>query len=215
MKTENNAAIPQIEVGDTAPKFIMALVRMNPELQSLSFTMYAPIPGVHERLGNLGNRPAAEIVSSFLRHDNHTNKHWQVAANNLTNDTINQKIADLPSNLALGLESKCIFQDTSVKYIPMMDFKLGQSMSNLELLKEFLERLAYKGVIVDSGASYHFYGFEFLDHSRWVKFMGECLLVPWSDARWIGHSLLAEGGDLRISATEMKPKVPVVCQVLT
>ena len=49
MKTENNAAIPQIKVGDTAPKFIMALARMNPELQSLFFTIYAPIPGVHER----------------------------------------------------------------------------------------------------------------------------------------------------------------------
>ena len=206
--------IPEIKIGDTVSTFIVALARMNPQLQSLFFTMYSPMPGVHERIGDLRSRPAAEIVSNFLYDDNHTNKHWQVSASDLSSEIINEKIASLPSNLALGLESKCITQDGSVKYIPMMDFNLGQSASNLELLKEFLVRLAYKGVIGESGASYHFYGFDFLDHSRWVRFMGECLLVPWSDSRWIGHSLLAGGGDLRISTTELKPKLPVICEIL-
>jgi len=84
----------------------------------------------------------------------------------------------------------------------------------LELLKEFLERIASKGIIVDSGGSYHFYGFDFLDHAQWVSFMGKCLLAPWSDSRWIGHSLLADGGTLRISATEHKQKLPSVCAIL-
>lgn len=205
--------IPQIEVGDTASRFIVALARMNPQLQSVSFTIYSPMPGARERIRNL-HGPAAEIVGNFLHHDNRTNQHWQVCAKDLSCEIIGKKIAALPSNLALGLESKCSFQDSSFKYIPMMDFKLGQSTSSLELLKVFLHRLGYKGIIVDSGASYHFYGFHFLHHTQWVKFMGECLLVPWSDSRWIGHSLIAGGGDLRVSATELKPKLPTVCEVL-
>jgi len=214
METRTDVVIPQIKVGDTVPTFVVALARMNPQLQSLSFNIYAPIPGVLERLGRFQHKPAAEIVDNFLRHDNRSNKYWQVSARDLTSETISEKIAGLPRNLALGLESRCIFQNSSAKYIPMMDFKLDQSASNLELLIEFLERLAYKGIIVDSGASYHFYGFDFLDHAQWAKFMGECLLVPWSDTRWIGHSLIAGSGDLRISATELKPKLPVVCAIL-
>lgn len=210
----NDIVIPRVKIGDTAPEFLMAMVESNPQLESLFFTIYSPIPGAHERLGELGNRSAAEIVSHFLRHDSHTNKQVRVSASDLATDTISERFAALPSNLALGLEAKCIFHDTSVRYIPLMDFKLNQSTSNLELLKEFLKRLAYKGIIVNSGTSYHFYGFDFLEHAQWLKFMAECLLVPWSDSRWIGHSLLAGSGDLRISASELKPKLPVVCEIL-
>jgi hypothetical protein len=206
--------IPRIKIGHTAPDFVIALVERNPRLEWLFFTIYSPMPGAHERLGDFGNRPPAEIVSHFLHHDNETNKHVQVSASELTAEIIRERFAALPSNLAVGLESKCIFRNASVRYIPMMDFKLNQSTSNLELLKEFLKRLAYKGIIVNSGASYHFYGFDFLDHAEWVKFMAESLLVPWSDSRWIGHSLIAGGGDLRISATELRPRLPVVCEVL-
>jgi hypothetical protein len=214
MKRENDVVIPRIKIGDTAPEFLMALAESNPQLESLFFTIYSPMPGAHERLGDFENRPASEIVGHFLHHDNHVNKHVLVSASELTVGTINERFAALPRNLALGLEARCIFRDTSVKYIPMMDFKEQESTSNLELLTEFLKQLAYKGIIVNSGASYHFYGFEFLEHAQWVKFMAECLLVPWSDSRWIGHSLLEGSGDLRISASELKPKLPVVCEVL-
>jgi hypothetical protein len=214
MNPESEVVIPQIKVGDTAPNFTVALARMNPQLQSLFFTIYFPLPGAHERVGEFHNKPATEIVRNFLHHDHRTNEHWQVSASDVTNENISERLANLPRNLGLGLESKCIFRDASVRYIPMMDFKLSHSRTNLELLKEFLGRLAYKGIIVDSGASYHFYGFDFLDHSHWVRFMAECLLIPWSDSRWIGHSLIDGSGDLRISSTELKPKLPRVCEVL-
>lgn len=210
VKIEEN---PGIQIGDTAPEFIVALARMDPELGSVSFNIYSPLPGVNERLGDVDTKPAAEIVNNFLFEDTH-NEHWDVSASDLTTEIINERIAKLPRDQALGLKSKCIFRDGTVRYIPMMDFKLGHSMGNLELLRTFLQRLALKGVIVDSGTSYHFYGFDFLDHARWMKFMGECLLVPWSDSRWIGHCLLADGGGLRISATKLKPKLPVICEVL-
>jgi hypothetical protein len=96
----------------------------------------------------------------------------------------------------------------------MMDFKPRPNANNLELLKEFLERIGCHGIIVDSGNSYHFYGFDFLDDERWREFLGKCLLAPWADSRWIGHSLIAGGGDLRISATKLKPKIPSVCEIL-
>jgi hypothetical protein len=214
MRIEEDVVIPQIKVGDTAPNFVLALARMNPQLKSLSFTIYSPTPGVHERLAEATNRSAADIVSDFLHHDNSSNKEWQVLVSELTNELLNDKIAGLPRKLALGLESKCIFQDGSGRYIPMMDFQPTPSAENLELLKEFFKAIGCEGVIVDSGASYHFYGFDFLDYAEWLRFMGKCLLVPWPDPRWIGHSVIAGTGVLRISATERKQKVPSVCEIL-
>jgi hypothetical protein len=96
----------------------------------------------------------------------------------------------------------------------MMDFKPPPNVNNLELLREFLERIESKGIIVDSGASYHFYGFDFLDYGQWIRFMGKCLLAPWPDSRWIGHSLLAGSGVLRISTAETKQKLPSICEIL-
>lgn len=214
MRIEKDVVIPQIKVGDTAPNFVLALARMNPQLKSLSFTTYSPTPGVHERLAESTNRSAADIVSDFLHHDNSSNKQWQVLVSDLTNELLNNKIAGLPPNLALGLGSKCTFQDESGRYIPMMDFQPTPNVDNLELLKEFFKGIGCEGIIVDSGASYHFYGFDFLDYAQWLRFMGKCLLVPWSDPRWIGHSLIAGSGVLRISATERKQKLPSVCEIL-
>ena len=214
MRIEKDVVIPQIQVGDTATNFVLALARMNPRLKSLSFTIYSPTPGVHERLAESANRPAADIVGDFLHHDNSSNKQWQVLISDLTDELLNDKIAGLPRSLALGLDSKCTFQDASARYIPMMDFRPTPNADNLELLKEFFKRIGCEGIIVDSGASYHFYGFDFLDYAQWIRFMGKCLLVPWSDPRWIGHSLVAGSGVLRISATERKQKLPSVCEIL-
>ena len=214
MRIEKDVVIQQLRVGDTAPNFVLALARMNPQVKSLSFTIYSPTPGVHERLAEATNRSAADIVSDFLHHDNSSNKEWQVLVSDLTNELLNDKIAGLSRKLALGLDSKCTFQDGSGRYIPMMDFQPTPSAENLELLKEFFKAIGCEGIIVDSGASYHFYGFDFLDYAQWLRFMGKCLLVPWADPRWIGHSVIAGTGVLRISATERKQKLPSVCEIL-
>jgi hypothetical protein len=214
MRIEKSFAIPEIKVGDTAPDFVLALALMNPRLESLSFTIYAPTPGVHERLADSRERPGVDTVEDFLHHDNRSNENWQILVSDLSREILIAKIAGLSGHLALALDSKCIFQDASLKYIPMMDFKQPPNANNLELLKRLLERIACKRIIVDSGASYHFYGFDFFDYAQWREFMGKCLLAPWSDSRWIGHSLIANGGDLRISATERKQKAPSVCAIL-
>src|SRR6267142_2367140 len=136
---------------------------MNPQLRFLLFIIYLSKPGMHERLANSGDK-SANMVNDFLNHDNSSNEHWQILVGDLTGEILREKIASLPSNLALALDSKCIFQDASSKYIPMMDFKPPPNAHNLKLLEGFLERIACKGIIVDSGASYHFYGFDFFDY---------------------------------------------------
>jgi hypothetical protein len=215
METGKHRSISTVRIGDTAPELVVALSRINPQLKSLSFTIYLPVPGVDERVGDVDDTELREIARNFLHHDYSSNKQWLVDASELTIEMIRAKIASIPPGLALGLESKCTFHDSTTRYIPMVDFKPSPSEHNLELLKCFLKELAFPGSIVDSGGSYHFYGFDFLNEREWIEFMGKCLLIPWSDSRWIAHSLIAGGGDLRISATDQKPKLPSVVEVLT
>jgi hypothetical protein len=215
METEEHRSISSIKIGDTAPELVVALARLNPQLKSLSFTIYIPVPGVNERVGDHDDADLGEIARNFLHHDYSSSKQWLVDASALTVEMIRAKIASIEPGRALGLESKCTFHDSTTRYIPMVDFKPSPSEDNLELLKCFLEELACPGSIVDSGGSYHFYGFDFLNERQWIEFMGKCLLVPWSDSRWIAHSLIAGGGDLRISATDQKPKLPSVVAVLS
>jgi hypothetical protein len=104
----------------------------------------------------------------------------------------------------------------------MMDFKLPIRDNNIELIRVFLESLGREGVLLHSGNSYHYLGFDIMKPKDWITFLGECLLATYVDPRpdsyesyvdkrWIGHSLKTDTGLLRITANERKPKVPTVC----
>lgn len=214
MKKQTEFALKHIKIGDVAPDYVVALAQMNPELKSLGFRIYSPIPGVNERLANPGIKSAKATVANFLRHENVSAVRWEVLARDLTPQLIRDKVAEVPNDQALALDAKCHVQDGSANYFAMMDFSAPPNQNNLELLSSFVEGIACDGIIVDSGASYHFYGFELLDYHKWVAFMGKCLLAPWSDSRWIGHSLIENGGDLRISPTRLKQKLPSVVEIV-
>jgi len=56
------------------------------------------------------------------------------------------------------------------------------------------------GNVLVSGGSYHFYSRESLDPMKFYEFAAKgLLLVPLTDSRFIGHSLLDEEFSLRVS----------------
>jgi hypothetical protein len=97
-------------------------------------------------------------------------------------------------------------------HIPMMDFRIKSStnIDQLCLLKECLCKLKQTdGVLLNSGKSYHYYGFRRLSHQEWMRFMTACLLLePLVDVRYIAHRILAGKASLRLTATPQKKKVP-------
>lgn len=200
----------RITIGDVAPDFVVALARMNQQLKSVFFRVYTPIPGVHERVANARNRPAKEIVADFLRHENRCGVSFEVLTRELTAEVIRGRMVKLQDHQALAFDARAVTHDGAERYFPMMDFKAPSNADNLILINSFLEGIGIDGILVDSGLSYHFYGFAVMNYREWVAFMGKCLLAQWADSRWIGHSLLEGGGDLRISPTKLKPKLPSV-----
>jgi hypothetical protein len=112
----------------------------------------------------------------------------------------------------LGLCSRCLLTDNTLAHIPMMDFRCHILGENLERIQWVVSSIAgAPGVLLESGRSYHWYGYELLSPEDWVAFMGTCLLYsPLVDTRYIAHRLKERNGVLRISAGGIKPKVPVV-----
>lgn len=106
-------------------------------------------------------------------------------------------------------------------FIPLLDFSCAITDRNRDFLTEQLDDLVALegtggGFLLETTNSYHYYGMTPLNFERWLSFLGRSLLmVPRAedlktakrlglatviDARFLGHSLLAKQGSLRISA---------------
>ncbi|HEY6231476.1 MAG TPA: hypothetical protein VIW64_09430 [Pyrinomonadaceae bacterium] len=155
------------------------------------------------------------FLEEALMHDASGQRHeMSVAA--LTEETLQAFIEGLPPATLVSLLSKCKLGDGSIAHIPMLDFHDEPSERNLARVKSALKKLGQKrGAILESGRSYHFYGFDLLDDERWMEFMAKSLLLaPLTDLRFLAHRLLEVTGSLRITSSEAKPKVPMVVDVL-
>ncbi len=88
---------------------------------------------------------------------------------------------------ALALCSVCKDTSSNTLHIPMMDFRIesGKDDGQPNLLKEALKKLGQtNGVLLDSGKSYHYYGFQLLAEHEWRRFMAISLLLePLVDVR--------------------------------
>ncbi len=202
----------QITIGTKATQLVLSLPDLIKDLEILTFTIYTPHDGLEERQKQSPSKSLSVTVEEFFRNDDAINEEWSIAAADLTRKCLFEKIRGLHNGRALALNSKCLLRDSSSKHIPMIDFKPSPSEDNLRLIKKSLkEKIQMRGVILVSGASYHFYGFKTLKEDEWIKFLGRCLLEPSTDSRWIGHSIRLDTSCLRISANEYKQKMPWVC----
>ncbi len=110
----------------------------------------------------------------------------------------------------LGVCSLVNTKADDIAHIPMVDFHCPPSKGNLKLVKTCLRQIGQRdGVILNSGRSYHYYGFKLLTQKEWIEFFGKCLLVsPIIDYRFIGHRLIDGWAVLRIYSNDLKPKTP-------
>lgn len=157
------------------------------------------------------------LVKEALRHDeeDEIKRRFTVPAKVLTQEYMYQMLDDLPNNKVLAIYSICRLRDGASAHIPMMDFSCIPTAHNLEMVNSCIKAIGLRGAILESGRSYHFYGFDLLNHNEWIKFMAKSLLLaPNTDSRYIAHRLLGGACVLRISASERKPVIPFVSNVL-
>lgn len=115
----------------------------------------------------------------------------------------------------LAICSRCILRDGTVGHIPMMDFRCQPRRTSLNWIIKALRALGEEhGAILESGHSYHFYGFRLLDGNEWLHFLAKCLLLaPLVDTRYIAHRLLHGTCVLRLGVSAQKPVAPRIVRV--
>lgn len=118
--------------------------------------------------------------------------------------------------LGLAIYSTCRTFSDSIRHIPMMDFRCEATDNNLDIIEFALREMGQiSGVILDSGRSFHYYGFHLLEESQWREYMVRAsLLTPLVDGRYIAHRLLHGAAALRVNSTVGKPFIPSVVRVL-
>jgi hypothetical protein len=195
------------------------------------FKTYRPEPGVEVRLGKqvgaelrireliAHNLDVDDVVKRMLKGiEIDESRSWiKVPADDMCSWLLRMQAQCRVRGEALALYSRCQNKDGRELHIPMMDFRIKSGEGNahhLSLLSAALQRLGQcRGVLLDSGNSYHYYGFELLTPSQWKRFMAACLLLdPLVDVRYISHRMLAGKASLRLNEISDKrnPKV-VAC----
>jgi hypothetical protein len=155
---------------------------------------------------------AAELMTAALVHDKSDEKEFRLHRDQVSLPKLESLINELDPDFALGLSSAVRLLNGQSRHIPMIDLSCGKSPEAVRTLNLLFHQIGQRrGVLLDSGRSYHFYGLDLLDDRSWLTFMGRSLLLtPLVDTRYLAHRLIDGYGRLRISKSKNKPHMPAV-----
>ena len=158
------------------------------------------------------SRGIPTILRETLRHDKSGERAFELRRDDLSDRALAEQINWLGPDEALAVSSKVRLDSGRYAHIPMIDCACSRSAENAEVMMAFFASTGQEdGVLLDSGASYHYYGFRLLDEESWREFLGKCVLFePMIDGRYIGHRLIDGYCRLRINHVTKKPKTPTV-----
>jgi len=182
---------PEIGIQATdvrAQKIVFALLSNLPGAESYIFGIFTPKQRKRKTMGEdmfgypmlqegeLVVRPVKELVE---------------VTRGCAIDELENSLKDLPLSRAIGMTS-LIQTSEGTRHIPMIDF----ACPDISDVHETLNRLEIPGIVVSSGKSYHFYGFDMRDEQGWKDHMesiryakGVC--THWPDLQLAqGYSML-------------------------
>ncbi len=152
-----------------------------------------------------------DLISVVIRHSSKPAElAYAVSSTQIASQGIGGLTEKIGHDHILAICSRVSATSGEELHIPMLDFLCPCSESNrfsiLRMLREIGE---CSGAIVESGRSYHYYGFRLLTHGDWVRFLARALMfAPFSDPRYIAHRLLDGQCRLRVySRSRPMPKV--------
>jgi hypothetical protein len=136
-----------------------------------------------------------------------------VSSTQIANQGISELTKQVRENDIFAICSRVNVSSGEEFHIPMLDFLCPCSKSNqlsiLNILREIGED---SGALVESGRSYHYYGFRLLARGDWVRFLARALMfAPFSDPRYIAHRLL--DGQCRLRVYSQSRPMPTIGQV--
>lgn len=195
-------------------------------LQMMYELSYGPII---EALRSAQSSTPAVLETAFratlMGHGTDTTEPLTVSATELSADLVlglldrtlgNAKSAGSAPPSFLMLLSGVQMSDGTLRFIPMLDFRLSSAPFHCDVVEALVRAAdAAPGAIVESGQSYHYYGFRLMTREGLLQFAHKALLmVPFVDARYLGHRLMGGELRLRISGRTSAAAPPRVCRIL-
>lgn len=200
--------------GITAPEIVEHLIALHPEIELVNFESHGAWSPVSEELKTRGEASLERIAL-------HTSDHkipFVLGRAEVTRQKLLELADDfLKQGRSMALCSNVkIFGSNMPMHIPMLDFACPVNTANTELIKKYFALSGCEGVIIESGNSYHFYGFDLLRERELFSFLGRCLLFGGlADARYIGHKIIDGFANLRISKSMRHPSLPFLSAVVS
>lgn len=199
-----------------ATRLAQTSVELKPELEALLLNS----PLVHRRaIELLMFVSAADVeperaLDALLSQDDADEgaREFRIDAHRLAADSVQTILSETPTDKALGLSSLCALKRGGFAHLPLVDFCLAATPDNQQVMIAAARRLGLKhAAVLESGRSYHVYGFDLMTEPEWARFLARALLLtPIVDVRYIAHRLLARRSVLRINSSVAKPEVPLV-----
>lgn len=190
----------ELLIGQTSREVVHWLAENHPEIERFNFVIYKPREPNPIALEDKITTGLEDIPLELSRGE-------------ILSGGLEHLIEGLEPDLALGINSKVLFQDGREGQIPMMDFECEIDEEKAGLIKRVMRLIGFSGFLLISGVSYHFIGKEVIkERRRWEQFLGKCLLSGLADPRYIGHALDKGSSTLRVSATKARPAEPKVTE---
>jgi hypothetical protein len=187
------------------------VARSNPTIESLTLLTYEE--GTNWRdVARAGEGSSLAILLKGLSQDRGRRILTRIPRGEASQENLSNLAQSIGAGRLLGICSTVELVGGGSAHIPMMDFMCDPSTRNAEALTHLIEGLHQgRGCLLESGRSYHYYGFKLLTEEAWKVFLGKCLLMSgFADDRYIGHQLVDGYCVLRLSAGKSKSHVPTV-----
>ncbi len=183
----------EVKVADKRANQIIDLVHENIGAESYTFAEFIPKHWVGK-----GPYEDDELRVSPIKELTKVPAAWRTSK-------LEEFCKGLPLTRAIGLTSRVETKE-GLRHIPMIDFENMEGVSwPGDRVIPALDKVGIEGIVVASGASYHFYGFKLLTSSQWSCFM-EVLdkSIPYVDKNWPELQLKQRYSLLRLTPSKRK-----------
>jgi hypothetical protein len=195
-------------IGLTARQVLAQIPARAPQVDRMTTTIYTPTPGIDDRGTGIAS---SERVREALRHGGYLQPIEEVPVAELAN------LLPAGPGRVRGICSRVRLASGDTRHLPMLDFRCAVTDDHTRAILGAVRILGEtSGVLLNSGRSYHYYGFAPRDLEAWHRFETHAiLLAPLVDVRYIAHSLLEDLACLRLDSHPSHPFEPVVIAVLS
>jgi hypothetical protein len=192
------------------------IAQLNPSIETITVVTYREGPNWRDL-----HRPGEDAEATFLRNGISQDRGPRVLTEIPRSEASAEKLCNMAQSLGetglLGVCSRVRLAGGKSAHIPMMDFICSISVTNRNLIVQLIDNVRHgQGCLLESGRSYHYYGFKLLNENEWRVFLGKCLLMSgFADDRYIGHQLVDGYCVLRLSSRKANTCLPAVVAELS